>query len=88
MLLLIIIGSALGSQPQVSSDLFLNKLNMSFGINYKYSGFLYHNIHRVWIITKVAPSKVKRIFPFLILHLTQIVHLFKISSILGQLLDK
>ena len=50
------IGSTLGSQTQISSDLFLNKLNMSFDINYKYNGLLHHNIDRVWIITKVALS--------------------------------
>ena len=31
-MLLMLIGSVLGLQPQVSSDLFLNRLNMSFGI--------------------------------------------------------
>ena len=36
----------------------------SFGINNKYNGLLYHNIHRVWIITKVALPKLKDIsFP-------------------------
>ena len=63
-LLIILITSALGSQPQISSDLFLNKLNVSFGINYKYNGLLHHNIHRVWIITKVVLPKLKDIsFP-------------------------
>ena len=37
---------------------------MSFGINYKYNGLLHHNIHRVWIITKVALPKLDDIkFP-------------------------
>ena len=63
-ILLITIGSVLGSQPEISSDLFLNRLNMSFGINYKYNGLLHHNIDRVWIITKVALPKLKDIsFP-------------------------
>ena len=63
-ILLITIGSVLGSQPEISSDLFLNKLNMSFGINYKYNGLLHHNIDRVWIITMVALPKLKDIsFP-------------------------
>ena len=63
-ILLITIGSVLGSQPQISSDLFLNRLNMSFGINYKYSGLLHHSIDRVWIITKMALPKLKDIsFP-------------------------
>ena len=63
-ILLITIGSVLGSQPEISSDLFLNRLNMSFGINYKYNGLLHHNIDRVWIITKVTLPKLKDIsFP-------------------------
>ena len=63
-ILLITIGSVLGSQPEITSDLFLNRLNMSFGINYKYNVLLHHNIDRVWIITKVALPKLKYIsFP-------------------------
>ena len=55
-LLLIILRLSLflGFQVQTSSDLFLNKLHMSFGINYKYNGLLHHNIDREWIITMVA----------------------------------
>ena len=63
-LLLIFLGTTVGSQVQISSDLFLNKLNMSYGINYKYNGLLHHNIHRVWIITKVVVPKLKDVkFP-------------------------
>ena len=63
-LLLIFLGITVGSQVQISSDLFLNKLNMSYGINYKYNGLLHHNIHRVWIITKVVVPKLKDVkFP-------------------------
>ena len=63
-MLLMLIGSVLGSQPEISSDLFLNRLNMSFGINYKYNGLLHHNIDRVWIVTKVALPKLEDIhFP-------------------------
>ena len=37
---------------------------MSYGINYKYNGLLHHNIHRVWIITKVVVPKLKDVkFP-------------------------
>ena len=37
---------------------------MSYGINYKYNGLLHHNIHRVWIITKVVLPKLKDVkFP-------------------------
>ena len=52
----------LGSQSEISSGLFLNRLNMSFGINYKYNGLLHHNIDRVWIITKVALPKLEDIY--------------------------
>ena len=63
-LLLYVLGTTLGSQLQISSDLFLNKLNMSYGINYKYNGLLHHNIHRVWIFTKVVLPKLKDVkFP-------------------------
>ena len=61
-MLLMLIGPVLGSQPEISSDLFLNRLNMSFGINYKYNGLLHHNIDRVWIITKVALPKLEDIY--------------------------
>ena len=37
---------------------------MSYGINYKYNGLLHHNIHKVWIITKVVLPKLEDIkFP-------------------------
>ena len=63
-MLLMLIGSVLGSQPQISSDLFLNRLNISFGINYKYSGLLHYSIDRVWIVTKVTLPKLEDIhFP-------------------------
>ena len=63
-LFLIFPGTTVGSQVQISSDLFLNKLNMSHGINYKYNALLHHNIHRVWIITKVVVPKLKDVkFP-------------------------
>ena len=61
-MLLMLIGSVLGSQPEVSSDLFLNRLNMSFGINYKYNGLMHHSIDRVWIVTKVALPKLEDIY--------------------------
>ena len=60
-MLLMLIGSILGSQPEISSDLFLNRLNMSFGINYKYNGLLHHSIDRVWIVTKVTLPKLEDI---------------------------
>ena len=60
-MLFMLIGSVFGSQPETSSDLFLNRLNMSFGINYKYSGLLHHSIDRVWIVNKVALPKLEDI---------------------------
>ena len=63
-MLLMLIGSVLGSQNETSSDLFLNRLNMSFGINYKYNGLLHHSIDRARIVTKVALPKLEDIhFP-------------------------
>ena len=47
-----------------SSDLFLNRMNMSFGINFKYNVLLHHNIDRLWVVTKVALPKLNNIsFP-------------------------
>ena len=64
LLIIIRLSLAFGSQPQISSDLFLNRLDMSFGITYKYNGLLHHNIDRVWIVTKVALPKMEDIsFP-------------------------
>ena len=44
------LGSVIG-EPQVAPQLFLNRLNMSYGINYKHNGQLNHNIDRVWVVT-------------------------------------
>ena len=44
--------------------MYFNHLNISLGINYKYNGLLYHNIDRVWVVTKVILSKLEDItFP-------------------------
>ena len=52
------------SQLQMPQDLYLNKLNMSLGINYKFNGLLHHNIERVWVVTKIALPKLEDIhFP-------------------------
>ena len=47
-----LLGSVIGA-PQLAPELFLNKLNISYGINYKYNGQLNHNIDRVWVVTKI-----------------------------------
>ena len=47
-----LLGSVIG-EPQIALELFLNRLNISYGINYKYSGQLNHNIDRVWVVTKI-----------------------------------
>ena len=46
------LGSVIG-EPQIAPQLFLNRLNMSSGINYKYNGQLNHNIDMVWVVTKI-----------------------------------
>ena len=42
----------------------MNRLNMSFGINYKFNGLLHHNLERAWVVTKIAIPKLEDIhFP-------------------------
>ena len=58
-----LLGSVIG-ELQIAPELFLNKLNISYGINYKYNGQLNHNIDRVWVVTKVKIPKHEEIrFP-------------------------
>ena len=46
-------------------DMYFNHLNISLGIYYKYNGLLYHNIDRVWVVTKVILPKLEDItFPY------------------------
>ena len=47
-----LLGSVIG-EPQLAPELFLNKLNILYGINYKYNGQLNHNIDRVLVVTKI-----------------------------------
>ena len=57
------LGSVIG-KPQIAPELFLNRLNISYGINYKYNGQLNHNIDRVWVVTKITIPKYEEIkFP-------------------------
>ena len=59
----LLLGSVIG-EPQIAPELFLNKLNISYGINYKYNGQLNHNIDRVWVVTKIKIPKYEEIrFP-------------------------
>ena len=52
------------SQIQMPQELYMNRLNMSFGINYKFNGLLHHNLERVWVVTKIAIPKLEDIhFP-------------------------
>ena len=51
--LIIMLGMALGAPQDNPQDMYFNHLNISLGINYKYNGLLYHNIDRVWVVTKV-----------------------------------
>ena len=34
-------------------DVYENKLRPEFGVNFKFNGILYHNLDRVWVVTKV-----------------------------------
>ena len=57
------LGSVIG-EPQIAPELFLNRLNISYGINYKYNGHLKPNIDRVWVVTKINIPKYEEIkFP-------------------------
>ena len=59
----ILLGSVIG-ELQIAPELFLNRLNISYGINYKYNGQLNHNIDRVWVVTKFKIPKYEDIrFP-------------------------
>ena len=58
-----LLGSVIG-KSQIAPELFLNRLNISYGINYKYHGQLNHNIDRVWVVTKIEMPKYEEIkFP-------------------------
>ena len=58
------LGMALGAPQDEPQDMYFNHLNISLGINYKYNGLLYHNIDRVWVVTKVILPKLEDIsFP-------------------------
>ena len=58
-----LLGSVVG-ELQIAPELFLNRLNISYGINYKYNGQLNHNIDRVWVVTKIKIPKYEEIrFP-------------------------
>ena len=62
--LIIMLGMALGAPQDNPQDMYFNHLNISLGINYKYNGLLYHNIDRVWVVTKVILLKLEDIsFP-------------------------
>ena len=58
-----LLGSVTG-ELQIAPELFLNRLNISYGINHKYNGQLNHNIDRVWVVTKIKIPKYEQIrFP-------------------------
>ena len=55
---------SLGAPQDDPQDMYFNHLNISLGINYKDNGLLYHNIDRVWVVTKVILPKLEDIsFP-------------------------
>ena len=63
LLLQFLLGSVIDN-PQIAPELFLSRLNISYGINYKYNGQLNHNIDRVWVVTKIKIPKYEEIkFP-------------------------
>ena len=40
-------------------DVYENKLRPEFGVNFKFNGILYHNLDRVWVVTKVPIPDLK-----------------------------
>ena len=58
-----LLGSVIG-ELQIAPELFLNRLSISYSINYKFNGQLNHNIDRVWVVTKITIPKYEGIrFP-------------------------
>ena len=58
-----LLGSVIG-ESQIATELFLNRLNISYGIYYKYNGELNHNIDGIWVVTKITIPKYEEIrFP-------------------------
>ena len=45
----------------IAPELYQNKLKASWGVNFKYNGRLYHNLDRVWVVTKVNIPKFSEI---------------------------
>ena len=70
---LYLLGSVIG-EPQIAPQLFLNRLNISYGINYKYNGQLNHNIDRVWVVTKIKIPSFEEYKVSLISHSIQSVN--------------
>ena len=63
LLLQFFLESVIG-ELQIAPELLLNRLNISYGINYKYNGQLNHSIERVWVGTKIKIPKYEEIkFP-------------------------
>ena len=62
-ILFLLLESVIG-KPQIAPELFLNRLNISYGMNHKYIGWLNHNIDRVWEVTRFKIPRYKEIkFP-------------------------
>ena len=40
-----------------SQDILKNQLHLGYGVNYKYSGKLYHNLDRVWAVQRITLPK-------------------------------
>ena len=49
---------------EINPDLHKNQLKFPWGVNFKYTGLLHHNLARVWVVTKIkVPPKNKFHFP-------------------------
>ena len=41
------------SQVTVAPNLYQNKIKFGYGVNFKYNGQLYHNLDRIWVVTRI-----------------------------------
>ena len=53
----ILLGLFILVPADITSDLYRNQLHFGYGINHKYSGQLYHNLDRVWVVHRVVIPK-------------------------------
>ena len=62
--LIAIITASLALGIDIAPNLYQNKLNFGYGINFKYNGQLHHNLDRAWIVYRINLPSVQTVkFP-------------------------